>query len=167
MSVLIAILGRCHDATQTLGRSNRCAGCSSSASTTARSPRSLEFPSPRCGGGARNQHRGRGREVKRLAGHPAPRCNGRSVDEPIYAYLLGLYLGDGHIVEMKRGVYRLSISQDERYPGLIAECSRAMARVGGGGRTPARRQREGRIEVYSHGKQLVMYVSPAWSGPET
>jgi hypothetical protein len=48
------------------------------------------------------------------------------VDEPIYAYLLGLYLGDGHIVEMKRGVYRLSISQDERYPGLIAECARAM-----------------------------------------
>jgi hypothetical protein len=26
-----------------------------------------------------------------------------------YAYLLGAYLGDGHIVEMKRGVYRLTI----------------------------------------------------------
>ncbi|MET9495312.1 hypothetical protein [Streptomyces sp. NPDC006552] len=27
-----------------------------------------------------------------------PRCTGRIVDRPAYAHLLGLYLGDGHII---------------------------------------------------------------------
>lgn len=43
-----------------------------------------------------------------------------------YAYLLGLYLGDGCISQAKRGVYCLRISLDARYPGIIAECQRAL-----------------------------------------
>ena len=46
-----------------------------------------------------------------------------------YAYLLGLYLGDGDISATPRGVYRLRVSLDERYPGIIDECGEAMGKV--------------------------------------
>src|SRR2546423_11578769 len=36
----------------------------------------------------------------------------RDVSEGPYAYLLGLYLGDGYIADHGRGVYRLRIFQD-------------------------------------------------------
>jgi len=42
-----------------------------------------------------------------------------------YAYLLGLYLGDGHVVKMRR-VYRLRIFLDYKYPNIITSCSQAM-----------------------------------------
>lgn len=51
------------------------------------------------------------------------------VSEAAYAYLLGLYLGDGCISLQHRGVYRLRITLDTRYPGIIGECERAMAVV--------------------------------------
>jgi hypothetical protein len=38
-----------------------------------------------------------------------------------YAYLLGMYLGDGYIVASRRGVYRLSIYCDTRYPRIVEE----------------------------------------------
>ena len=43
-----------------------------------------------------------------------------------YAYLLGLYLGDGCLSPGRRGVFRLRISLDRRYSGIIAECCRAI-----------------------------------------
>jgi hypothetical protein len=49
-------------------------------------------------------------------------CDEGSLDVGAYAYLLGLYLGDGHIARNKRGVYVLSIFQDNAYRGLIEEC---------------------------------------------
>lgn len=58
-----------------------------------------------------------------------PRCDGRDANRVDYAYLLGLYLGDGHLSRLRRGVYRLRISLDARYPGIVAECARAMANV--------------------------------------
>ena len=48
---------------------------------------------------------------------------------PSYAYLLGLYLGDGCISAHRRGVYRLRISLDAAYPGIIAEAVAAMSSV--------------------------------------
>jgi len=42
-----------------------------------------------------------------------------------YAYLLGLYLGDGSIVKMRR-VYRLRVSLDAKYPNIIGECIRTI-----------------------------------------
>lgn len=38
-----------------------------------------------------------------------------------YAYLLGMYLGDGNIVRMRR-VYRLRVTLDAEYPGIIQRC---------------------------------------------
>jgi len=43
-----------------------------------------------------------------------------------YAYLLGVYLGDGHLFRISRWSYRLGIYCDARHPGVIAEISRAV-----------------------------------------
>lgn len=61
-----------------------------------------------------------------------PQCDGTRLDEPAYAYLLGLYLGDGFIATHPRQVYRLRISLDQRYTGIIEECKHAIALVRSG-----------------------------------
>lgn len=60
--------------------------------------------------------------------HPPGECPhaARAALNPTYAYLLGLYLGDGCISTHPRGVYRLRIALDLKYPGIIAECHAAM-----------------------------------------
>ena len=59
-----------------------------------------------------------------------PRCDGSSLDEASYAHLLGLYLGDGHIVLMpNRRSFRLSIVLDQRYPEIIDECYGSMLKM--------------------------------------
>lgn len=42
-----------------------------------------------------------------------------------YAYLLGLYLGDGSIAKV-RNVYRLRVKLDARYPNIIDRCRKAL-----------------------------------------
>jgi len=58
-----------------------------------------------------------------------PRCDGRSLDERAYAYLLGLYLGDGHITRGRRDVYALNVMCADDWPGLIQAAKVAMADV--------------------------------------
>jgi hypothetical protein len=58
-----------------------------------------------------------------------PRCDGRSLDEHAYAYLLGLYLGDGHLAEHPGNVFRLRVFLDASYPEIIEECRSAVSRV--------------------------------------
>ncbi|MGH2808058.1 MAG: hypothetical protein ACRDKT_12385 [Actinomycetota bacterium] len=59
-----------------------------------------------------------------------PICGrGEIVDEARYAYLLGMYLGDGCISFMPSGVFRLRITLDEKYPLIIAECADAITAV--------------------------------------
>ncbi|MFF1509864.1 helix-turn-helix domain-containing protein [Streptomyces sp. NPDC058326] len=58
---------------------------------------------------------------------PCPRCDGRELDEVAYAYLLGLYLGDGHISQpQQHRVPSLRITLDDNWPGVQQE---AMASV--------------------------------------
>lgn len=74
-----------------------------------------------------------------LCGHrmqPGPTCERCGSDEhrfdglsTAYAYLLGLYLGDGCISHGARDVFRLRIALDKKYPGIIAECAAAMEAV--------------------------------------
>jgi hypothetical protein len=59
-------------------------------------------------------------------GHPEHDLS--TVTEP-YLYLLGLYLGDGCISVHPRGVYRLRIFLDLRYPGIVESCEAAMRAV--------------------------------------
>jgi hypothetical protein len=58
-----------------------------------------------------------------------PWCHARPLDDPAYAYLLGLYLGDGHIVHGPRDVYVLAIACSDDWPGLMAAAWRALATV--------------------------------------
>ena len=60
--------------------------------------------------------------------------------EAVYAYLLGMYLGDGHLVTDRRGRRTLRIFLDGAYPSIVAECVAAIERTSGGsasvGRVP-------------------------------
>ncbi|MGW2636133.1 helix-turn-helix domain-containing protein [Streptomyces sp. NPDC001348] len=59
-----------------------------------------------------------------------PRCDGRELDEPAYSYLLGLYLGDGHISHYSQHrVPNLMITCTESWPGLMDDCEAAMRTV--------------------------------------
>ncbi|WP_432179729.1 helix-turn-helix domain-containing protein [Streptomyces sp. NBC_00063] len=60
---------------------------------------------------------------------PCPRCDGE-LHSSAYAYLLGLYLGDGHIIQNRSmRCPSLSITCAETYPGLMDECENAMRAV--------------------------------------
>jgi hypothetical protein len=80
-----------------------------------------------------------------------PRCV--SVEDlPVehYVHLFGLYLGDGCISDHARGVHKLRIKLDVRYPEIIASCERAMQAVMPGNRV-SRVSREGSwTEVYAY-----------------
>ncbi|UPZ31839.1 helix-turn-helix domain-containing protein [Streptomyces sp. LRE541] len=61
---------------------------------------------------------------------PCPRCDGRELNESAYSYLLGLYLGDGHISRYSaHRVPNLMITCGESWPGLMDDCERAMRTV--------------------------------------
>lgn len=70
---------------------------------------------------------------------------------PAYVYLLGMYLGDGCLSAHPRGVYKLRISLDARYPKIADECEAAIRAV-------MPRNRIGRIgyggwnELYAYSK---------------
>ena len=78
-----------------------------------------------------------------------PRCHGRVLDEPAYAYLLGLYLGDGSLSRGHHDVYALSVACADSWPGLIDAACGAMAAVMPGSRV-SRIQRPGCTEVKSY-----------------
>jgi hypothetical protein len=50
------------------------------------------------------------------------------IDGPAYSYVLGLYLGDGHLASFPRTVC-LRVYLDARYPGIVRSCREAVARV--------------------------------------
>ena len=55
--------------------------------------------------------------------------NPDSIPKAEYSYLFGIYLGDGCISGSPRGVYRLRIMMDSRYPAIVEECAVAMRAV--------------------------------------
>jgi hypothetical protein len=81
-----------------------------------------------------------------------PRCHRVPLDGVWYAYLLGLYLGDGWISEHVRGVFRLRIVLDERYLGIISECAAAIGAVRPSKDSVTFNQNLGCIEVSSYWK---------------
>jgi hypothetical protein len=48
--------------------------------------------------------------------------------EVSYAYLLGLYLGDGHVAPFPR-TWRFTVALDAAYPKIVAECASAIDTV--------------------------------------
>src|SRR3954470_5036245 len=72
------------------------------------------------------------RDIRRTATRPVcPRCWRQA--QPMnwgyddYAFLLGLYLGDGYISRGDR-TFRLRLSLDARHPGVIADARRMLER---------------------------------------
>lgn len=58
-----------------------------------------------------------------------PRCDGVPLDERAYAYLPGLYLGDGCLIRQPKDVFLLSIACCDVWPGLIGAAEEATRRV--------------------------------------
>ena len=69
-----------------------------------------------------------------------------------YVYLLGLYLGDGSIATHARGVYRLRIALDSKYPGIIDAAAGAMSEVRDGKSSVQRHTHQNAVEVHSYWK---------------
>jgi len=76
----------------------------------------------------RHWRRGSRRNGKE-AGPRCPRCHARPLDESAYAYLLGLYLGDGHMTVSRKSVWALSIKCCDDWPGLMTQARLAMSAV--------------------------------------
>jgi len=70
-----------------------------------------------------------------------------------YAYLLGLYLGDGYLSATRRhNVWRLRIFMDSRYPGIVDECCAALESLFPRQRAHRLQRRESRcleVSIYS------------------
>ncbi len=79
--------------------------------------------------------------------HDCPRCEPRVFDHAAYSYLLGLYLGDGHITSRPKQ-HHLSIFCCDSWPGLIQAAEDAMRAVMARPRV-RRRQSTGCTEVKS------------------
>lgn len=79
----------------------------------------------------------------------------RPLPEKPYAYLLGLYLGDGHIARGGHGQHVLSIACDNSYPGIIDAAATAIQAV----RVGASVLRHARPH---HGCTHVICVSRSW-----
>lgn len=96
--------------------------------------------------------------AERSRGGTCARCGGS--DDPFpgllifsYAYLLGLYLGDGWIASHRRGVYRLRIFLDRKYPQIVREAEAAVSIVMPNSKAAVyRRARENLDEVGSYSK---------------
>lgn len=91
--------------------------------------------------------------LERGVGRPShcPRCDHLPLDEPAYAYLLGLYLGDGHIVHGPRADI-LRVVQDARYPHLVNLAKGAVARVRAGEGKVGTVARPGCVVTYAYWK---------------
>ena len=92
--------------------------------------------------------------VRRADGCPVcghPEHDPEALPAREYAYLLGLYLGDGCISPHRRGVFHLRVTLDVRYPLIIDECRHAIAAVIG--KWPGLTPKTGCVDVSSWSKQ--------------
>ena len=96
-----------------------------------------------------------------------PICGSGRLDERASSYLLGLYLGDGYIVEVKRGVFRLSIYLDLKYPGIIEECNQALidARTNGSSKVTYQ-ERDGCAQLSAYWKHWPCLFPQHGAGPK-
>ncbi len=90
--------------------------------------------------------------VRRSRPMECPGHDFSSLNAPAYAYLLAMYLGDGCLSAHPRGVWRLRITLDSKYPGIVAECAAALVAV-----APGRR-----VHVLSRRDQRSTEVSNCW-----
>lgn len=83
---------------------------------------------------------------------------------PAYAYLLGVYLGDGMLTPAPRNVWRLRLFQDEDYTGLIQEWSAAITEVSA--HNACRALQPGCVELVSNWKHWICVFPQHGPGPK-
>lgn len=97
-----------------------------------------------------------GRIPRRRSPTACTACDGAPHDyerlPDIYAYLLGLYLGDGYIASHRRGVHKLRITLDAAYPGIVDECAAAMRLVLPKPKVARLHRTYGDVEIYSYSR---------------
>jgi hypothetical protein len=81
---------------------------------------------------------------------------------PSYAYLLGLYLGDGCLSAHPRGVYKLRIVLDLRYPRIVEECEAAIREINVGRRVHRVMRRSNYVESGDYSNVEVSSYSKSW-----
>lgn len=81
-----------------------------------------------------------------------------SLDAHAYAYLLGIYLGDGCISPCPRGVWNLRITLDSAYPGIVAECVSAVDAITPGKAHVQQRRDERAVEVSNYWKHWTCLI---------
>jgi hypothetical protein len=81
---------------------------------------------------------------------------GPPADQRTYAYLLGLYLGDGCISAHPRSGHYLRIACANSWPGLIDACEAAMRAINPSGRSH-RVQAQGYVSVVSYSKHWPLH----------
>ena len=89
-----------------------------------------------------------------------------SLPDAEYSYLLGFYLGDGCLSLGRRGVYRLRITTDTRYPNVIAECAAAMQAVMPGNRVLIQRLPYRAVEIGCPSKRWPLVFPQHGPGPK-
>lgn len=86
----------------------------------------------------------------------------RPTDSENYAYLLGMYLGDGTVTAHERS-FGLHVYMDEKYPGILEECQAAIEAVAGSRPSRYLRPNSGCVRFSSYGA-IWAAAFPQW-GP--
>jgi hypothetical protein len=83
-----------------------------------------------------------------------------------YAYLLAIYLGDGCISSYPRGVWRVRVVLDAKYPLIVDECVAAIWAVTGRHANVYKRRHERCVEVSNYWKHWPCYLPQHGPGPK-
>jgi hypothetical protein len=83
----------------------------------------------------------------------APEHDPRKLPTRDYAYLLGIYLGDGQLVHQRGRSYSLRVALDVAYPGIIDEVKRTIASVRSRCPWSTRDSRTACVRIVSYWKQ--------------
>jgi hypothetical protein len=101
-----------------------------------------------------------------VCGHPRHQPSQLPAEQ--YAYLFAMYLGDGCIATTSKGVHRLRIACDMKYPIIIRDVSAAIAAVMPTSRVATQWRLGGGwgAEVYAHSKAWVCLFPQHGPGPK-
>ena len=112
-------------------------------------------------GNWRRGERGRG-----VTDTDCPVCGAGKLEPTRYAYLLGLYLGDGCLVACHRDVYRLEIALDSRYHGIVSSCVEAVRSLRADAGSVSIRDRGGHVLVTNYWKHWPCVFPQHGPGPK-
>lgn len=109
-------------------------------------------------------------QAQRPGTAPCHRCGGTahafSELPASYAYLLGIYLGDGTTSPCKRRVFKLRIFLDQRYPDIVAECAASVRAVMPDNSVSKRLTSSNCFEVYAYSKAWPCLFPQHGAGPK-